>query len=227
MPACTRSARSRAFTLERATDGRRGGARAQRAAARRRSRAVGRRSAGRVPRALRRARRRPTATASGTAMSSARSSAATRGTCRARWTSTRWRRRRGSSKGATISRRFRPPAATCARPSARFSIASRVESGRSQRSRQSAIADRTRSRGTGFLRHMVRAIVGTLVEVGRGRRPAGVDGATCSRRAIGRQAGPTAPAATACFSSASSTCALADGLSCTIKVYSRRNRNVA
>lgn len=47
--------------------------------------------------------------------------------------------------------------------------------------------------GTGFLRHMVRNIAGTLIEVGRGRRPA--DSmlelmATCDRR----EAGPTAPA---------------------------------
>jgi tRNA pseudouridine38-40 synthase len=48
--------------------------------------------------------------------------------------------------------------------------------------------------GSGFLRHMVRTIAGTLVEIGRGRRPvdwmAGVL-ASCDRGA----AGPTAPAA--------------------------------
>ncbi len=47
--------------------------------------------------------------------------------------------------------------------------------------------------GTGFLRHMVRNIAGTLIEVGRGRRspdsmPALI--ASCDRR----EAGPTAPA---------------------------------
>ena len=46
--------------------------------------------------------------------------------------------------------------------------------------------------GTGFLRHMVRAIAGTLVEIGRGRRPA----ASMSALVAGRRradAGPTAP----------------------------------
>jgi tRNA pseudouridine38-40 synthase len=47
--------------------------------------------------------------------------------------------------------------------------------------------------GDGFLRYMVRAIVGTLVEVGQGRRPvAGVAAALASRDRS--QAGPTAPA---------------------------------
>ena len=47
--------------------------------------------------------------------------------------------------------------------------------------------------GAGFLRHMVRTIVGTLVEVGRGRRPAAwVSEVLRSRDRAG--AGPTAPA---------------------------------
>ena len=47
--------------------------------------------------------------------------------------------------------------------------------------------------GDGFLRHMVRAIVGTLVEVGRGRRPVEwVCEVLASRDR--RRAGPTAPA---------------------------------
>ena len=48
--------------------------------------------------------------------------------------------------------------------------------------------------GDGFLRHMVRALVGTLVEIGRGWRPAG-DMAALLRGPAGRAAaGPTAPA---------------------------------
>jgi tRNA pseudouridine38-40 synthase len=46
--------------------------------------------------------------------------------------------------------------------------------------------------GTGFLRHMVRIIVGSLVEIGRGRKP--VDWISAVIAARDRvQAGPTAP----------------------------------
>ena len=46
--------------------------------------------------------------------------------------------------------------------------------------------------GTGFLRHMVRIIVGSLVEVGRGRQPAAwIGGVIASRNRA--TAGPTAP----------------------------------
>ncbi len=48
-------------------------------------------------------------------------------------------------------------------------------------------------RGSGFLRHMVRTIVGTLVEVGRGRRDPG-DVGRVLRGADRAAAGPTAPA---------------------------------
>lgn len=47
-------------------------------------------------------------------------------------------------------------------------------------------------RADGFLRHMVRAIVGTLVEVGAGRREADLSGLVSS--ADRAEAGPTAPA---------------------------------
>jgi tRNA pseudouridine38-40 synthase len=46
--------------------------------------------------------------------------------------------------------------------------------------------------GDGFLRHMVRAIAGTLVEIGRGRWPSGEMGEVLASRDRGR-AGPTAP----------------------------------
>jgi len=48
--------------------------------------------------------------------------------------------------------------------------------------------------GDGFLRHMVRAIVGTLVEVGRGRRPVSWMADVLASRDRG-VAGPTAPSA--------------------------------
>jgi tRNA pseudouridine38-40 synthase len=46
--------------------------------------------------------------------------------------------------------------------------------------------------GSGFLRHMVRNIVGTLIEVGRGRQPAEVVSEILAARDRSR-AGPTAP----------------------------------
>jgi tRNA pseudouridine38-40 synthase len=47
--------------------------------------------------------------------------------------------------------------------------------------------------GTGFLRHMVRALAGTLVEVGSGKRPASSIASLLAARNRG-EAGPTAPA---------------------------------
>jgi tRNA pseudouridine38-40 synthase len=47
--------------------------------------------------------------------------------------------------------------------------------------------------GDGFLRHMVRNVVGTLLEVGAGRRPAGSLPSLLAARDR-TQAGPTAPA---------------------------------
>jgi tRNA pseudouridine38-40 synthase len=52
--------------------------------------------------------------------------------------------------------------------------------------------------GTGFLRHMVRAIVGTLVEVGSGRAPASLVTELLARPSRAR-AGPTAPAPGLCL----------------------------
>ena len=52
--------------------------------------------------------------------------------------------------------------------------------------------------GTGFLRHMVRTIVGTLVEVGRGRRPVEWMAEVLASRDRAA-AGPTAPAAGLCL----------------------------
>ena len=61
------------------------------------------------------------------------------------------------------------------------------------RNPQSAILLSYEISGSGFLRHMVRNIVGSLVEVGRGRRPAGWIGDLLASRNR-TAAGPTAPA---------------------------------
>jgi tRNA pseudouridine38-40 synthase len=67
------------------------------------------------------------------------------------------------------------------------------------RSLESAICNRQSAiiayeiTGSGFLRHMVRAIVGSIVEVGRGRHPPEWMAAVLASRDRGR-AGPTAPA---------------------------------
>jgi tRNA pseudouridine38-40 synthase len=46
--------------------------------------------------------------------------------------------------------------------------------------------------GSGFLRHMVRIVVGSLVEIGRGRQPVGWMSAVIAARDR-TLAGPTAP----------------------------------
>jgi tRNA pseudouridine38-40 synthase len=52
--------------------------------------------------------------------------------------------------------------------------------------------------GEGFLRHMVRTIVGTLVEIGAGRRePGAMEAILASRHR--EAAGPTAPACGLCL----------------------------
>ena len=86
--------------------------------------------------------------------------------------------------------------------------------------------------GTGFLRHMVRIIVGSLVEVGRGRQPVEwIGGVIASRDRT--TAGPTAPPQGLFLARGSDTRAYrrrACGRvlkACTLGVYSRRNRNVA
>ena len=97
------------------------------------------------------------------------------------------RRARGPSRLRGVPRR---PAATRRRPSATCSSRSRGSTARARRAarRSYEIA------GDGFLRHMVRTIVGHARR-GRPRPPAGRRGcARCSPRAIARAAGPTAPA---------------------------------
>ncbi|MBI3264579.1 MAG: tRNA pseudouridine(38-40) synthase TruA, partial [Acidobacteria bacterium] len=62
----------------------------------------------------------------------------------------------------------------------------------------SSVRLRYRIAGDGFLRHMVRTIVGTLVEIGLGRREADSVGAIMEARDRA-EAGPTAPAHGLCL----------------------------
>ena len=235
MPASMRSARSRrSRSSARSTRGR-GRPRAQRAPARRRPRA---RRPTRSPAVVsRRASTRASKTYryriwNGDVAQPVRARA-TRGTCpapldvdamsAAARAARRAARLRGVSGGR--QRRARRPSARCSRRGSRSDPQSSADPQSQPRS-----ADRLRSHAaTGFLRHMVRTIVGTLVEVGRGRQPVGVDRPTCSRRAIARAAGPTAPAA-GLFLVARRVLRRACGCvlkACTLTVYLRRNRNVA
>ena len=64
--------------------------------------------------------------------------------------------------------------------------------------------------GSGFLRHMVRIIVGTLVEIGRGRQPVDwINAAIASRDRAA--AGPTAPPQGLFLVGVAYAAALADG----------------
>ena len=117
-----------------------------------------------------------------------------------RSTSRRWRRRRCCSKGRTTSPRSRAPAPRRSEPSASSSLDLGGRIG--FRSRVGAAGAPGRSggdcliiyeiSGSGFLRHMVRNIVGTLVEVGRGTRPVEWVAEVLASRDRAR-AGPTAP----------------------------------
>ena len=93
------------------------------------------------------------------------------------------------SSGRTTSRRFRAPAAIPKPRSGPFFSSSIA--GSDERAREPLITYEVRA--DGFLRHMVRAIVGTLVEVGRGRKPAAWMSEVLESRER-RRAGPTAPA---------------------------------
>ena len=165
-------------------------ARAERAAAAGRPRPRRGRGAAGVPRALRRARqdlryrlwnaRRAEPVRARLRLARART----------RSTSTRCARRRGCSKAATISPRSRRRQRSRRRATiavAVDAIASRSRDPRGSRDgrRHCCVYEVT---GDGFLRHMVRTIVGTLVEIGRGRQPAEWI-ASCWRRAIARRPG--------------------------------------
>ena len=127
MPASMPSGQVAAFTLERAIAGGRGRSRAQRAAARGVRVTSADEVAGLVSPAVRRAVEDLSLPDLEQRHRAARSNAATRGTCRARWTLRRWARRRGCSKGGTISPRFRPPASDVDHDRARRIIASRSD----------------------------------------------------------------------------------------------------
>ena len=94
---------------------------------------------------------------------------------------------RGSSKASTISPRS-PPRTIATKKANRMCARSSAHGWR-------GLADRLiyTVRGSGFLKHMVRNIVGTLIEAGRGNLDARAIEAFLTPDARGK-AGPTAPA---------------------------------
>ena len=82
---------------------------------------------------------------------------------------------------------------TSVRTLSSLTVDRRPESGPAELAGGGAALIRVEVEADGFLRHMVRAIVGTLVEVGCGRRPAGDIAPILESRRRDR-AGPTAPA---------------------------------
>ena len=122
------------------------------------------------------ARRRLIGICCGTRRSPARSSGPTSGTCRNRSTSTRMTL--GSGRAAVRHARLRGFQSAGSRRSSTRRTLTRSEIVRYAGRRRSTALDGANDgdllayevRGDGFLRHMVRAIVGTLVDVGRGWR---------------------------------------------------------
>ena len=176
MPGSTRSGRSPASERAPTHDRRHAAARPERRPARRRPHRL--RSRRRCPtftRASMRSRR-PTSIGSRMARLSRHSSIATSGTCRGRSTSRRCDAGRRRSSAAMTSLRFSRRAATCTPRSARYCRSPWGQTGGQTRVRPESDRGQTpiviRVTGDGFLRHMVRTIAGTLVDVGLGRWPA-------------------------------------------------------
>ena len=155
-------------------------ARAQRPASRRCSCARGRGGVAGVSRPLQRPLEDLSLSDSERDGSPTPSSARTSGTCQSGSTSMRCARRPAFLSARTTSRRFRASAAT------RDTRADGHAVRRWQPIRTAVLTYEIS--GDGFLRHMVRAIVGTLVEIGRGWREPDCDSAVAagSARARGR-----------------------------------------
>ena len=172
------------------------------------ARAHRRRSSRGLSRAVRRRRRRRITTASSMVPWCRRSRRATRGTFRGPSTSPRWTMRPGGlvgehdfgafqSTGGDVRTTTRRDLRVVRRTHSDRSLALRLASCPASRTMEGHVLVYAVT-GSGFLRHMVRAIVGTLVEVGSGRGRPDADG----RAAGGRNradAGPTAPAQGLCL----------------------------